>query len=165
MWVKDYYFAPCPYVPLLLISEFVLNEKFQRNASKFVIFYIYINPKLPWSMLTQTRAFIRENSKVARNEKWKKQHWVFVHIKYGKFWSISLELFIEHKPWNWQEWSTFVCMYKKNLICSSELKKFLLKMFRAQAADYSYKSFPHLTSLLSFYTRHKRWRTKLFFVL
>ena len=31
---------------LLPISEFVLDEKFQRNASKFAIFYIYKNPKL-----------------------------------------------------------------------------------------------------------------------
>ena len=31
---------------LLPISEFVLDEKFHRNASKFVIFYIYENLKL-----------------------------------------------------------------------------------------------------------------------
>ena len=31
---------------LLPISEFMLNEKFQPNTSKFVIFYIYENPKL-----------------------------------------------------------------------------------------------------------------------
>ena len=31
---------------LLPISEFVLDEKFQRNASKSAIFYIYENPKL-----------------------------------------------------------------------------------------------------------------------
>ena len=28
------------------ISGFVLDEKFQRNASKFAIFYVYENPKL-----------------------------------------------------------------------------------------------------------------------
>ena len=32
--------------PLLPISEFVLDKKFQRNASEFAIFYIYKNPKL-----------------------------------------------------------------------------------------------------------------------
>ena len=32
--------------PLLPISEFVLDEKFQQNASKFAIFYIYENPRL-----------------------------------------------------------------------------------------------------------------------
>ena len=42
-------------------------------------------------------AFIREKHKVSRNEKWKKQLWVFVYIKYGKFWSISLGHFIKHK--------------------------------------------------------------------
>ena len=31
---------------LLPISEFVLDEKFQRNTSKFAIFYIYENSKL-----------------------------------------------------------------------------------------------------------------------
>ena len=31
---------------ILPISEFVLDEKFQRNTSKFAIFYIYENPKL-----------------------------------------------------------------------------------------------------------------------
>ena len=33
-------------ISLLPISGFVLEEKFQRNASKFGIFYIYENPKL-----------------------------------------------------------------------------------------------------------------------
>ena len=28
------------------VSEFVLDEKFQRNASKFALFYIHENPKL-----------------------------------------------------------------------------------------------------------------------
>ena len=40
---------------------------------------------MPWSMLT----FIRQKSKVAPNEKWKKQLWVFVYIKYGEFCSVS----------------------------------------------------------------------------
>ena len=42
--------------------------------------------------------------KVARNEKWNKQLWVFVYIKYGKFWSISLELFIKQKHLFSEEW-------------------------------------------------------------
>ena len=29
-------------------------------------------------------------------------------MKYGKFWSISLELFVKHKPWNWEEWSPYL---------------------------------------------------------
>jgi hypothetical protein len=36
-------------------------------------------------MSTYNRAFIREKSKIAINEKWKKQIWVLVYIKYGKF--------------------------------------------------------------------------------
>ena len=32
------------------------------------------------------------------------QIWVFLCIKYGKFWSVSLELFVKHKLWNWEEW-------------------------------------------------------------
>ena len=31
---------------LLPILRFVLDKKFQRNASKFAIFYVYENPKL-----------------------------------------------------------------------------------------------------------------------
>ena len=38
-----------------------------------------------------------QNSLVARNEKWKKTIWVFLFQKYGKFWSILLDNFIEHK--------------------------------------------------------------------
>ena len=103
--------------PLLPISDFVLNEKFQRNASKFSIFYIYENLKLLFSFranlffpLMNAPVYghrpghsLGEKNKVARNEKWKKQLWVFVYIKYGKFWSVSLELFVEHKLWNWEE--------------------------------------------------------------
>ena len=32
-----------------------------------------------------------------------KELWVVVHIKYGKFGSVLLEHFIEHKLWNWEE--------------------------------------------------------------
>ena len=45
---------------------------------------------MSWSML-KTRAFIREKYNVTRHEKWKKQLWVFVYMKYGKFWSVSLD--------------------------------------------------------------------------
>ena len=33
----------------------------------------------------------------------------YVLTKYGKFWSVLLELFVKHKLWNWEEWqsSTF----------------------------------------------------------
>ena len=53
---------------LLPISGFVLNEKFQRNASKFAIFYIPIlKPKVAFSVFY----FV--------------QLYVFLYIKYGKF--------------------------------------------------------------------------------
>ena len=38
-------------------------------------------------------------SKVAQNEK-QNPIWVFLFQKYGKFWSVSLELFIKHKLWS-----------------------------------------------------------------
>ena len=34
----------------------------------------------------------------------KKTTWVFLYIKYSKFWSISLEHFIERKPLIYEEW-------------------------------------------------------------
>ena len=37
-------------------------------------------------------------------KKGKKITWVFVFQKYGKFWSISLEHFIKHKPLISEEW-------------------------------------------------------------
>ena len=39
--------------------------------------------------------------KVARNTK--KTTWVFLYIKYRKFWSVSLEHFIERKPLIYEE--------------------------------------------------------------
>ena len=39
------------YITLLPILRFVLDKKFQRNASKFTIFYIYENPKLLFPVL------------------------------------------------------------------------------------------------------------------
>ena len=45
------------------------------------------------------------HSLVARNEKWKKlPTWVFLLQKYGKFWIISLEHYVEHKPLISEEW-------------------------------------------------------------
>ena len=47
-------------------------------------------------------------SKAARIEmkKEKKPIWVFLFQEYGKFWSISLDIFIKHKPWNCKVWGT-----------------------------------------------------------
>ena len=45
------------------------------------------------------------------NEKRKKQLWVFVYIKYGKFWSVSPRHFIKHKPFFSEE-----CIRKRTWI-------------------------------------------------
>ena len=45
---------------------------------------------------------LREKIKVAQIGNWNTR--VFIFQKYGKFWSISLELFVEHKPSNCEEW-------------------------------------------------------------
>ena len=31
--------------------------------------------------------------------------------QYGKFWSVSLELFAKHKLWNWEKWGTYYYYY------------------------------------------------------
>ena len=100
----------------------MLDEMTRRNASKFTIFYIYENTKLPFPffiscnftfffnechahVLCRHRALIRGKSKVAWNEKWKKQILVFVYMNYGKFWSVSQGHFIKHKPLFSEEWA------------------------------------------------------------
>ena len=84
------------------------QRKIQQNTA---IFYIYENPKLLFPFfilcyfifsLMNALVYVDIN-KVVWNEKWKKQLWVFTYIKYGKFWRISLELFVEHTLWNWDE--------------------------------------------------------------
>ena len=45
----------------------------------------------------------------------KKQLWVFVFIKYGKFWSVSPELSIKHKP-----------LISEECICSSSVSQALM---------------------------------------
>ena len=43
-------------------------------------------------------------NKVAGIEKWEKQLLVFVYIKYGKFWSVSLKQKVEHKTLISEQW-------------------------------------------------------------
>ena len=58
----------------------------------------------------------------------KKTTWVFLFQKYGKFWSVSVEFFVEHKPWNCEEWSWWaehlsierVCNFTVFLVVSQE---------------------------------------------
>ena len=95
-------------------KRLMLDEMTRQNASKFAIFHVYEKkPNLLFRFYISCYFTFSPNEcpglcqyspghslgkhKVARNEKWKKQFWVFVYIKYGKFWSISLSHFIKHK--------------------------------------------------------------------
>ena len=40
---------------------------------------------------------------------------LYMYIKYGKFWSVSLELFVEHKLWNWEECDLPLCYHVLSL--------------------------------------------------
>ena len=72
---------------------------------------------MPWSMSTIIDQGIHQGkNKVTRNEKRKKQLWVFVYIKYGKFWSVSLELFIKQKP----PFSEECCYFTKKLLIKTK---------------------------------------------
>ena len=96
----------------------MLDKFFQINALQFIIFLEYKNSfhfVLPlFFLLMNALVYIDIDqgihygkNKVARNEKRKKQLWVFKYIKYAKFWSVSLEHFIKHKPLISEEW----CIY------------------------------------------------------
>ena len=63
-------------------------------------------------------AFIRGKNKVARNEKWKKQLWVFVYnyIKYGKFWSVSPKVISSSKN------SLFLMSDKVTIHCRKKIE-------------------------------------------
>ena len=108
-----------------------------------------------------------EEKKVARNEKRKKQLWVFVYIKYGKFWSILLELFVEHKLWNWEECITLLAEmkstsnnYPKRTIKargSSETKKYLGHLWEGPSSKVFVKIFVCL------FTYWPKWKLKKYF--
>ena len=94
-------------------SEMLQNLLYFMYKKTHVVFFVFNFMQLyiftlwmPWSMLTYTRAFIRWKCKVARNEK--RFSWVFLYIKYSKFWSISLEHFVERKPFISEEWYVYV---------------------------------------------------------
>ena len=62
-------------------------------------------------------------------EKKEKQLWVFIYIKYGKFSSVLLELFVKHKLGNWEELRiglrNFFCQKICNLfLCVKRVNKF-----------------------------------------
>ena len=86
----SYYLAAL--MPHLTISGFVLDEKLQRNTSKFAIF---LEQEIPNSFFFHFEIFwicyygpaghpVHYNkSKVARNEKRKNNIWLFLFQKYG----------------------------------------------------------------------------------
>ena len=70
-------------------SEMLQNLPYFWDTKTHIVFSFFI---------------LGKKNKVAWNEKWKQQLWVSFCQKYSKFWSISLELFVEHKPSIWEEW-------------------------------------------------------------
>ena len=77
-WSPTKHFSKIHLLPtrlsLLPISEFVLNEKFQRNASKFAIFYVFQSCFLLGLCRHRPGHSLGEKNKVVRNEKRKKLH-------------------------------------------------------------------------------------------
>ena len=73
-----------------------------------------------------------EKNKVARIWKTKKITWVFLCIKYVKFWSISLELFVECKPVISEKWLTKKkeVFYRCILIFINQNRILLLKIWK-----------------------------------
>ena len=99
---------------------------FQWNASKFAILLEYENPCI-FILFCTTYVllyFFLMNALVYVNcqhipghslwkkssTKWttKKTTWVFVFQKYGKFWSVSLEHLVEHKPLISEVWQPII---------------------------------------------------------
>ena len=64
-------------ITLLPILRFLLDEKFQRNASKFAIFYIYENPS----------SFFRFSFRAT----------LYIYL-------MNALVYVKHKLWNWEEW-------------------------------------------------------------
>ena len=62
-------------------KRFLLNQKLQRNASIFATFLKH--EKTIKNVVLYARFFLT---------------WVFLFLKYIRFWSVSLELIIKHKP-------------------------------------------------------------------
>ena len=125
--------------PLFRKKRLMLDEKFQVVKCFKMCHILYIRkPQVTYSIFHFTllyfspnecpglcwhrpgaRAFIRGKNKVAKNEKQKKQLCVFVYIKYGKFWSVSLELFIKHigTSFSWRVNSYNLKIHYHHFIC------------------------------------------------
>ena len=96
------------YYTLFVNERFALEEMFQGNASKLVIFYLKHRPGHS------------QGKNVNEMEKTKQKLQGFSYYaynKYSKFLSISLEHLVEHKPLIYEEWCMCfepgTCQYKK----------------------------------------------------
>ena len=43
---------------------------------------------------------------------------LYIYINYGKFWSVSLELFVEHKLRNWEEWKSLCGLWNHHFVAN-----------------------------------------------
>ena len=67
------------------------SSEMLQNVPYFI--YLYKNPKLLFPFFISCYfIFLPDECPVLCR-----------FCKYGKFWSVSLELFVEHKLWNWEE--------------------------------------------------------------
>ena len=64
--------------------SYIRKPKVAFSVFHFVLQYFYPN-ECPGLCRRRPGHSLRDENKVARNEKWKKQLWVFVYKKYGKF--------------------------------------------------------------------------------
>ena len=111
----------------------MLDEMFQQNASKFAILY-YWNTEthgcfsfflLLYFFSNVCLGLCQHRQGHSLGEKIKlyklKNATLGFCINNGKFWRVSLELFFEHKPWNWEEWQLQTGNYA--LLSSSKVNK------------------------------------------
>ena len=82
---------------------YIWKSKVVFSIFHFMLIYFFPN-ECPDLCRHRPGHSLGEKNKVARNEKWKKQLWGFLYIKYSKFWSVLLEHFVEHKPLISEEW-------------------------------------------------------------
>ena len=93
-------------------------------------------------------------SKLAINAKGKKKiyYWVFLFQKYGKFWRVSLELFVEHEPWNCEECGaltdsfTFLCMNGCVWLINNLILKYVINYIIRVIRGFLLSFFQHWTN-------------------
>ena len=103
---------------------------------------------------------------------WSMSTWVFLYIKYSKFWSVSLENFVEHKPLISEEWSYLVVRVQSYLtrhiyqinhsaLCLFYLCRYLLWKVIKQGKSLGWRHH-HIISL-SAALHHYEWKWKFLF--